>query len=210
MGRWRGRFGRRRSAEIVVCGNGANFGCNWFHGKRFWDGLGVGLELAKAAERLLVLAPGGIDAALKALQGFVEAMVGQAERAARVGVFLIGDGLKLALPELVLDAAQTAEQPFRRDQDIDQRALLGRDGTVALVVLGGQGCEIFRRLAGEDMGLGVNAGFQGIEAGCRLAGFGARAVDLTALSRFAASCLRLAMPSALHGDVWLPGNSGCK
>ena len=77
------------------------------------------------------------------------------------------------LEELRFEGAEAALQPLGGDKGIDQGADFGSGGLVAVMVLGGEERESRGVLAGDDLGLGVNAGFQGIEADCGLALSGA-------------------------------------
>jgi len=107
------------------------------------------------AEGVAVVVVGGVDAALEAFELAVE----------------VGG----ALPEARFDAAEAAEEPFGVDQGVDAHALDGRGGVVVAVVFGAEGVEVFRVFAGEDGGVGVDAGLQGIETGSGFALDGARA-----------------------------------
>jgi hypothetical protein len=60
-------------------------------------------------------------------------------------------------------------------QAVDQIAFLGVVGWNSGVVFGGEWGEGIGGFAADDVGLGVNAGFQGVHAGGLLAGVGAGA-----------------------------------
>jgi hypothetical protein len=70
---------------------------------------------------------------------------------------------------LRFEGAEAALEPLGGDQGVDQGARLGSGGLVAAVVFGGEKFEGRGIFAGDDLGLGVNAGFQGIEADSGLA-----------------------------------------
>jgi hypothetical protein len=78
--------------------------------------------------------------------------------------------------EFGLGAAETEQGPLAADDLIDVDALLGKSGAEALVVSGDESVVGGTVLAGEDGGLGMDAGFEGIEAGGGLAlgGLGSR------------------------------------
>src|SRR5689334_13078270 len=82
-------------------------------------------------------------------------------------------GSELDVPELVLDAAETPEKPFVVDENVDQSALLGGGGSVAIVVFSGKGIERGGVFAGENLEFGVYAGLESVEAGTGFAGIGA-------------------------------------
>jgi hypothetical protein len=79
------------------------------------------------------------------------------------------------LPDLGLGFAEAAELPFGGDYGVDEVALLGGGGLKTLVIVKGEGFENVGVLARDDVGAGVNAGFEGIEAGNGLALVGAGA-----------------------------------
>ena len=69
------------------------------------------------------------------------------------------------LPEKHFAAAQAAEHPLGIDQDVEHGAAFGRGGIEAGLVFGEESFEVSRLFVREGFGFGVNAGFQGIEAG---------------------------------------------
>ena len=135
----------------------------------------------------MVGALGGVDAALEAVEDFVVAVVD-------LGHLEPGDGmveaLDVVLPELRFEGAETALEPLGGDEGIDQGAHFGNGGLVAAVIFGGEKFERRRVFAGNDLGLCVNAGFQGIEADCGLALGRAWACGFLRVGRLASICLR--------------------
>ena len=131
-------------------------------------GLVGGLEALEFLEGAVVVAADRIDAALEA----IEHAVGEVEDPA-VGMLIRGVSalriLGLVFPEFRLAAAEPAQQPVAVDQGIDQQAALGRGCGETLLICGDEIFELVRIFAGDDLGFGVNAGFQGIEAGRGLA-----------------------------------------
>jgi hypothetical protein len=137
------------------------------------DGVEVeGLETFELTEGVAVVALGGINGALEAAEGAITVEERLAERSVVVGV--VG-GIDFVGPDLGFGGAEAAEGPDGADQDIDLIALGGGDGAVAGEVLFGEGGELRGIFAGNDEGLGVEAGFQGIHggAGLTLGGAGA-------------------------------------
>jgi hypothetical protein len=116
----------------------------------------------------VVVAVGGIDAALEAGELLATVVEAQAHEALRVR-FPDLRFLHFALPELGFGLAEAAEEPLAIDEGIDQEALLGGGWLPALLVFGGEGLEIGGVLAANDLRFGVNAGLDGVEAGDGLA-----------------------------------------
>ena len=126
----------------------------------------AGLSLLESFEGAQVGAPGGVHAALQAHEDLAGAGKGVAQRGVLIRTISV---LHEVLPELGFDGAEAALEPFGMDQGIDQGADFGGVGEETLVVLGGEGIEDGGVFAADDLGLGVNAGLQGIEAGDGLA-----------------------------------------
>jgi len=95
--------------------------------------------------------------------------------ARRDQVFLGAPFPHAVLPELGLGFAEAAKLPLGGYHGVDQEALFGGGGLEAVVVLDGEGFEGIGVFAGDDVGAGVDAGFEGVEAGNGLARFGAGA-----------------------------------
>jgi hypothetical protein len=132
-----------------------------------------GLEAFELAEGVAAVALSGIDDALEAGEGFVAEGEGVPDRG--VGAEFVGV-LHLVGPDLGLGDGKAAEGPGGADDDVDEVALFGQSGLVALEVLVAERVEIGGIFAGNDEGLGIDAGFQGVQAGTGLAlgGAGAR------------------------------------
>jgi hypothetical protein len=133
-------------------GSGIGGGFAWGGGGRRDGG---GLEALELIEGAVVVALGRIDAALETGEGIGAAIEGLAER-----TFLVGreEGGQFVGPELGFDLVVTAEEPLGLDEGIDEERLLGGFGVEAVVVIEGEGFEVFGRLAGDDLGAGVDAG----------------------------------------------------
>jgi len=112
-------------------------------------------------------AVGGIDAAVEAGEGVEGVLIGVAERGAvlDLGVEKFGLGeifveaIDLVVPELGLDAAEAALNPFGGDEGVDERELDRIGGAVVIVELRREGFEIGGIFAGDDVRPGVDAGF---------------------------------------------------
>jgi hypothetical protein len=110
----------------------------------------------------------------KALEGFAENLVfgiGLVGVPAVVKVCEVGEPV---FPEVGFGFAETAEQPLGIDEDVDEGALGGGLGLVVEEVLSGQGVEGRGVFATDDLGLGVDARFQGVLGRGGLALSGAR------------------------------------
>ena len=130
-----------------------------------WGGFS-GLETLQFVEGIAVVAVGGVDAALEAGEIVGVVVEGLADLD-----FVVGpEGVEGALlPELGLADAKTAEEPFGVDEGVDEHALLGGGGVEAAVVFRLEGFEVGGFFAADDLGFGVDAGFEGIHAGGRFA-----------------------------------------
>ena len=166
-----GRFGRewRNEANLRVRrlvlrgyqdGVGLGFGAGGASGCGFF-----GLEAAELVEGIMVVALGGIDAALEA--GEFVGLLG--EDLAEGDVVDVDD----ALPELGLDDAETAEEPLAIDEGIDEHGPLGGGGAEAVVIFADEFLEVGPDFAANELGFGVDAGFEGIHGGVGLAVIGA-------------------------------------
>jgi len=125
----------------------------------------------------------GVDAALDGIEAIFDNKVCAGEAVFAVEDFVgVGGvrvvegvvGVELPRPNIGFDGAETTDPPFVVNDGIDEVALAGGDGVKLGVVFGselGEGGGIF---TANDLRVGVNAGFQGIQAGDLFAGFGAR------------------------------------
>ncbi len=112
---------------------------------------------------MAVVAAGGVDSALEAFEDLVVGGVGLAQR----GFFVGFEGTaEVAAEDLGFDGAEAAEEPFVRNEGVEQAALFGVGGGETVVILGGQGFEVGRVFGGEDhFACRVDAGFQGVVTG---------------------------------------------
>jgi hypothetical protein len=122
---------------------------------------GAGLDFLEGREGAVVDALGSVDAALEAAEDLVIAFVDLGQFEAFGGVVEVPD---VVLPELRFEGAETALEPLGGDEGVDQGAHFGSGGLVAVVILGGEERESRGVFAGDDLGLSVDAGFEGIEA----------------------------------------------
>jgi hypothetical protein len=133
----------------------------------YGDGLRVGivsffgLEAAELLEGVVVVALGGVDAALET--GELVGVLG--EDVAEGDVVDVDD----ALPELGFDGTEAAEEPLAVDEGVDEHALLGGGGAEAVVIFAGEFLEGGGEFAADELGLGVDAGLEGIHGGAGLA-----------------------------------------
>ncbi len=68
------------------------------------------------------------------------------------------------IPELGFDAAEAALDPLGGDECVDERELRWAGGPIVEEVRGGEGFKFGGVFAGDDVGPGVDAGFEGVEA----------------------------------------------
>jgi len=133
----------------------------------------------------MVVALVGVDAAL--VTGEFVGVLG--EDVAEGDVVDVDD----ALPELGLDDAETAEEPLAIDEGIDEHGPLGGGGAEAVVIFADEFLEVGPDFAANELGFGVDAGFEGIHGGVGFALVRAGPVDFFALRRLAKSCFWVAM-----------------
>ena len=125
----------------------------------------AGAEALQLGERAVVGTFGGIDAALQAREAVAGAAVDVAERS--ILVQAEGGGarvLDLVGPELGFETAEALKLPVGVDELVDQEALEVGGRRPILVIAGDHGFELGEVLAGDDLGLGVDAGLEGVEA----------------------------------------------
>jgi hypothetical protein len=130
------------------------------------------LEQQQLLESPVVAALGGIDAAMQAVESIQAGMEGLPGRHDIFAAIPVQHG---DIPELGLGFAEAAELPLGGYHGIDEEAPFGGGGLKAVVMLDGENFEDFRVFAWDDVGVSVNAGFEGIEAGNGLAVLGAGA-----------------------------------
>jgi len=124
------------------------------------------LEQAQRVEVAMEIAVGGVHAALEAAQLGAGIGVGLADDGGVGEIGAIGD---LGKDDFDFGLAEAAEQGLSVCEAVDQGALFGSAGVVVLGPLGGEGGAFGGVFPGEDFGLGVDAGFQGIHGGAGLA-----------------------------------------
>jgi hypothetical protein len=130
-------------------------------------GVGFGLEFFESEEGAGAGAAGGIDAVLESGEGVGVAGDGLTEgELLRVAVRVV----VLVLPGLGFGEVEAAEGPLAADEVIDECAGVGGGGTMVAVVGADEVFEVGEFLGGEDEGLGVESGFEGVHGGGGLAG----------------------------------------
>jgi len=147
-----------------------------FNGLGEWQGLGGGgraggLETFELAQGALIGALGGVDAALEANENAVAAGEGVAEGRALVEA---KSRIHFIFPDLGVGLGEATELPVIADESVHIEALFGSGGPETFEVFGGEGFQLGLVLAADDVGLRVDAGFQGIHGGGGLALCGAR------------------------------------
>ena len=84
----------------------------------------------------------------------------------RVDEFSAGEALvedvDAVIPELGFDAAEAALDPLGGDESVDERELDGVGGLEVEHEHGGEGFEFGGVFAGDDVGPGIDAGFEGV------------------------------------------------
>lgn len=122
-----------------------------------------GLEALQFAEGVAVVALGGVDPALEPGQhlGSLDEGLGELCFPATDGE---ADGL--VGEDLPFNAAEAAEKPFAIDEGIDEHTLFGRSGLEAAVVVFGERLEFAAILIGEDLGEGMDGGWECAPAIC--------------------------------------------
>ena len=140
-------------------GIGDAAGWTWFK-RRF-----VMAEALQVIEGAVEGAFGGIDAALEEVELMVRAGHDLAERGVLIGSAEGFGGVgELVGPKLGFGAAETAELPIGADEVVDKGAFGGGGGLPLEVIVAGEGLELTGVLARDDLRLGLEAGFEGVEA----------------------------------------------
>ena len=140
-----------------------------------------------------VQAVGGIDAALNTGEGIEGGVEGMAERGVVLdgGIEEIGvaeifvEAFDLVIPKLGFDAAEAALDPLGGDEGVYERELDGVRGMEVDHERGGEGFELGGVFAGDDVGPGVDSGFEGVERRVALPSGEVGPVDFWALRRLA-------------------------
>jgi hypothetical protein len=132
-----------------------------------------GLEVPEDFEGAEVKAVGGIEAALNSVKVIEGVLVGMAEG----GIVLDGvveevgaaevfvEAFEAVVPEVGFDAAEAALGPLGGGEGIDKRELVVAGGMELEEECGGEGCEFGWVFVVDDLGTGVDAGFECVERG---------------------------------------------
>jgi hypothetical protein len=126
----------------------------------------LGLELLEGFEGAVAGTAGGIDAVLEFGEG---GGVGGGGIAEGVCLVFVEDVVVLEGPHFGFDAVEAAEHPLAADEVVEEAAGFGCGGMVALVILVDEELEVGELLVGEEEGLGVESGFEGIHGRSGLA-----------------------------------------
>jgi len=121
-----------------------------------------GMELLEVLKGLARGATGALDAPLELGEGFAAAGGGLTEGVLRVRP--VGF-LMVVCPDLGFGGTEAAFEPLAVNEVVHEGAGFGGAGIVALVVFVDELLEVGEFLGGEDEGLGVDAGFEGIHGG---------------------------------------------
>jgi len=163
-------------------------------------GLGIGfkagaLEFLEVAEGGAVGAVERVDAVLEAGEGLLDHWIDLAVRVLLGQLGLLFHLEHLVIPDLAFDAGQAAEHPLGAGEGIDECALFGDGGLVAVVVFAKEDLDSGGILAEDEEGIGIDAGFQGIPGGARLALNGAGAGGILGIE-----AVGLELPERRHSD----------
>jgi hypothetical protein len=127
---------------------------------------GLGFEFAEGFEGTVASAAGRIDAVLEFGEG---GGVGGGGISEGVLLVFVEDVVVLEGPHFGFDAVEAAEHPLAADEVVEEAAGFGGGGMVALVILVDEELEVGELLVGEEEGLGVESGFEGIHGRSGLA-----------------------------------------
>ena len=142
-----------------------------------------GVEALQVAQGTVPGALGRIGAALKEREVFFAAHEVQAFGVGAVAHVLV---IGVVVPDLGVGERIAVEEPVGVDEGGDEEGLFGSGGVPAEEISVGKGAEFGGVFAGDDLGSGVEAGFQGIGTGGGLAPGGAWACGAL---RVAAVCV---------------------
>jgi len=179
LGRWGGRVGGRR---LRLRGDQDE------RGRRIEGGT-LGFEQTQLVEVAMESAVGGVHAALETAQLAAGIDVGLADDGVIVEVSTFGEvGLvwDFGDHDFDFDAAKAAEDELAVSEAVHQGAFFGSAGLVADVVFVAEDGAFGGVFPGEDLGLGLDAGFQGIRGGAGLALGGAWTVALLGIETICA------------------------
>ena len=154
-----------------------------FWGGRSGVGRTFGLEALQVVQGAVPGALGRIGAALEEREVFFGAHKVQAFGVGAVAHVLV---IGVVVPDLGVGERIAAQEPVGVNEGGDEEGLFGSGGVPAQEVSVGEGTEFGGVFAGDDLGSGVEAGFQGIGTGGGLAPGGAWACGAL---RVAAVCV---------------------
>lgn len=137
------------------------------------------LKAFELAEGALVIALEGVDAALEAAELVGGIFEDRAEWRVLAGERRV---LHFKSPQFGLCAGEAAELPVRADEDVDEAALFGHGRLKSCVILHGEVVETKAVFAGNDFGMSVDAGLQGVHGRTGLAFPGARTSGLLSVA----------------------------
>ena len=160
--RLRGGLGGRDRWGIGELGERNQFRGKWFIFCVFndWFGLGggfcaVGLDGLELFQGVSVVALVGGDAALGSAEGFGASNKGQAQILSFIGgEIIVQDGAG--------GGHVAAAEPFGANEIVDEAAFFGGFGVEAVVIFGDESVVVFAAFGGDDVGFGVEAGFDGV------------------------------------------------
>lgn len=127
--------------------------------------LALGLEAVEVSGGLVVGALDGGDEALEAGEeaGLMEETVGESSVPGEIGCFV--EEVEDTRPGLGFGSEKAAETPAVGDHLIDEELLAGIGGAASFGEFPGEEIEVGGVLAGDDLLDGMDAGFDGVEAG---------------------------------------------
>ena len=145
-------------------------------------GAASGLQAFEIVQGAVEGAVGGIGAPLE--EGEVLAAADKIQANA-VGVVTDTIGITAVVPDLGVGEAIAAQQPIAIDEGGDEKALFRSGGLPAGKIGVGEGTEFGGIFARDDLGPGIETGFEGVGTGGGLAPNGEGPVDFRAFLRFA-------------------------
>ena len=126
----------------------------------------MSLEQLEGLEGAVAGTAGGIDAVLEFGEG--GGVVGGGISEGQLLVFVEGH-VVLVGPHFGFGAVEAAEKPLAADEVVEEAACFGGGRMVELVILVDEELEVGAFLVGEEEGLGVESGFEGVPGGDGLA-----------------------------------------
>jgi len=168
------------------------------------DGLGGGLrggaafrlEAFEVAQGAVEGTLSGIDAALEEREVFAAADEIQSHAVGVVAHRVVG---AFVVPDFGVGKRIAAKEPLGVDEGGDEERLLRSGGFPAEEVLVGEGAEFGGVFACDDLGAGIEAGFEGVGAGGGLASGGAGASGFLGVLAIGGDLLGGAHPPGIAG-----------